>query len=88
MTPKPEKIEVMPERQDISTEKEWQKLVQSEVNHFRKLLRKTGSQKKQNGFSIFDFTEPMMKRRQQALQNTIQDVCRKYAGNQPLIAKS
>ena len=37
MTPKPEKIEVMPERQDISSEKEWQKLVQSEVNHFRKL---------------------------------------------------
>ena len=88
MTPKPEKIEVMPERQDISSEKEWQKLVQSEVNHFRKLLRNTGSQKKQNGLSIFDFTEPMMKRRQQALQNTIQDVCRKYAGNQPLIAES
>lgn len=86
MMPKPKKIEVLKERQELSADKDWQKLVQSEINQFRKLLRKNGFQKKKDGLSIFDITEPMIKRRQRALQNSIQDVCRKYAGNQPLIA--
>lgn len=88
MNPRPKKIEVLKERQYISSEKDWQKLVQSEINQFCKLLRKIGAQKKQNGLSVFDFTEPMMKRRQRALQNTIQNVCRKYEGSQPLIAEA
>ena len=88
MNPRPKKIEVLKERQYISSEKDWQKLFQSEINQFRKLLRKIGTQKKQNGLSVFDFTEPMMKRRQRVLENTIQNVCRKYEGSQPLIAEA
>lgn len=61
MNQKPKKIEVLKERQELSAEKDWQKLVQSEINQFRKLLRKTGFQKKKDGLSIFDFTEPMKK---------------------------
>ncbi len=81
-------MEVVPPQNPVTTPNEWEKLVKNEFNQHRKMLRRY--RQKEDGISLFDFTDNMVKRRQKAIVNTMPEIYRKYTAPdtvQPILAQ-
>ena len=74
---KPKKMTVLPPP-SITTQKEWEKKIQSSFSYHKKILRKSDAQHKGAGPNTYDLTDNMVKRRQKALLNSMPEIYKRY----------
>ena len=63
-------------RSSAVSEEDWMKLIQTEVNKFKRSLRKNAGGEKE--LSAWDMTEPLLKRRARAIVRTMPEIYRRY----------
>jgi len=74
---RPSRIDVIPTSEPVKTPAEWEKLIKNEFNYHKKMLRKY--RHKEDGISLFDFTDNIVKRRQKALLDTMPEIYKRYS---------
>ena len=83
------KLQVFPAPTPATSKEDWTKLVREMISRYQRMMR--SNPEKGDGTKTFDLTEPMAKRRQKAIVNTMGEIYTRYKapeGGQRILAEA